>query len=462
MLRLVPTPNGPMLPLKTRVGYSVAEYTLSLSLSALSLFYLLFLTEVGGLRPALAGLVLLLGRTIDAFFDPLMGRITDLTRMRAGRRRPWLLIGALPFAITFAGLFVDLPIESQVARFAYYASVYLAWTLCSTVLTVPYMALLPELTLDYQERTALSVYRSVFGQIGTAVAALATQPLVRGFGGGADGWLAVGLVFGAMLAWPWILTFLTTRERRDFQRPPEIPFYEGLRLTLRHRAYRNLMGLYVCSRIAMDIAGALLVFYFTYWLARPGDFELTMGLMLAMVVASLPFWLRASRGRDKRTLFVAGSIAWLAVMLCFVPATSEWPRWLPILLGGLAGAGYAAADVIPWSMLADVVDADELRTRERREGLYSGFFFFLRKLGGAVAVFVAGVALDLAGFVRGRGAAQPDSALQAIRVLTGFAPALFIGLSVLLARAYPISRDRHAKIRDELDARRADVEGTLF
>jgi Na+/melibiose symporter-like transporter len=149
-------------------------------------------------------------------------------------------------------------------------------------------------------------------------------------------------------------------------------------------------------------------------------------------------------------------------MLCFVPATSEWPRWLPILLGGLAGAGYAAADVIPWSMLADVVDADELRTRERREGLYSGFFFFLRKLGGAVAVFVAGVALDLAGFVRGRGAAQPDSALQAIRVLTGFAPALFIGLSVLLARAYPISRDRHAKIRDELDARRADVEGTLF
>ena len=450
----MPTSTGQRLSVTTKVGYSLAEYTLSLSLSALSLFYLLFLTEVGGLRPALAGLVLLVGRTVDAFFDPLMGRITDVTRMRAGRRRPWFLIGALPFAAAFAGLFLEIPATSQLARFAYYAAVYLVWTLCSTVLTVPYMALLPELTLDYQERTALSIYRSAAGQIGTAMAALGTQPLVRGFGGGAEGWLAVGLGFGAMLGWPWLLTFLSTRERPDFQRPPEIPFFHGLGLALRHRAYRDLMGLYVCSRIAMDIAGALLVFYFTYWLARPDDFELTMGMMLATVVASLPFWLRASHGKDKRTLFVAGSIWWFAVMLCFVPATAEWPRWLPILLGGLAGAGYAAADVVPWSMLADVVDADELRTTERREGLYSGFFFFLRKLGGAVAVFLAGIALDLAGFVRGGGAAQPESALQAIRILTGVAPALFIALSILLARAYPISRERHAAIRGALDARR--------
>lgn len=449
----VPTSTDDKLPLRTKLGYSLSEYTLSLSLSGLSFFYLLFLTEVGGLRPALAGFVLLVGRTLDAIFDPMMGRITDLTRTRAGRRRPWLLIGALPFAAAFAALFVEVPLESQTARFAYYAGMYLLWSLCSTVLTVPYMALLPELTLDYQERTALSIFRSAFGQLGTAAAALGTKPLVRAAGGGAEGWFVVGLVFGVMLAWPWIVTFLATRERPEFQRPPEIPFLGGLKLALRHRAYRDLMGLYVCSRIAMDVAAALLVFYFTYWLVRPGDFELTMGALLLAVILSLPVWLWASRRTDKRALFIMGSIWWFAIMLCFIPAGPDWPRWLPILLGGLAGAGFAAADVVPWSMLADVVDADELHTAERREGLYSGFFFFLRKLGGAVAVFIAGVSLDLAGFVSGEGAAQPESALQAIRYLTGLAPALFILLSVQLARVYPISRERHSAIRGALDAR---------
>ena len=441
------------LPTATKVYYSLGDHTLNLALSVLSLFYLFFLTEVAGLRPALAAVVLLLGRTIDAFTDPLMGRLSDLTRSRFGRRRPYFLIGALPFGLGFAALWIVLPDVSEPMRFVYYTAAYAFHTIASTVLSVPYMALLPELTLDYEERTSLSTYRSAASVVGTILAAVATKPAVEALGGGARGFLIVGCLYGVWLALPWGLVFLRTKERPEFQREPRTSFLDGLRLVVRHRAYRTLMALYLCSRIAMDVVAAMLIFYFTYWLARPKDFELTMGLMLVAAMVSLPFWLRASYGTDKRTLFIAGSCWWAAVQIFFLIATPAWPAWSFLLLGALAGIGYAIADLMPWSMLGDVVDADELRTDERREGIYAGFFTFLRKLSGATAVALAGLTLDLAGFEGGK--TPSPVALETIRWLTGAVPTAFILLGVLLARGYPISRDRHAEMRRALDARAA-------
>lgn len=436
----------------TKLAYSLGDHTLNVALSVLSLFYLFFLTEVAGLRPALASVVLLLGRTIDAFTDPLMGRLSDLTRSRMGRRRPYFLIGALPFGISFAALFVSLPEASESARFVYYTAAYALHTIASTILSVPYMALLPEMSLDYEERTSLSTYRSAASVVGTILAAVATKPTVDALGGGAQGFLLVGCVYGAWLAIPWGIVFLRTRERPEFQREPRTSFFEGLRLVARHRAYRTLMALYLCSRIAMDVVGAMLIFYFTYWLGRPADFEVAMGLLLVAAVASLPFWLRASVGTDKRTLFIVGSCWWAVAQIFFVVATPAWPASAIFGLGVLAGIGYAVADLMPWSMLGDVVDADELRTEERREGIYAGFFTFLRKLAGATAVALAGLALELAGYEGGKG--QSATALEAIRWLTGAAPALFIVLGIVLARGYPMSRERHAEVRRALERRR--------
>jgi len=440
------------LSIATKACYALGDHTLNLALSVLSLFYLFFLTEVAGLQPALASVVLLLGRTIDAFTDPLMGRISDVTRSRMGRRRPYFLLGALPFGLGFAALWVHLPHVSDQMRFAYYTAAYAFHTIASTVLTVPYVALLPEMTLDYGERTSISTYRSAASVIGTIVAAVVTQPGVAFFGGGAKGYLVMGILYGVWLSLPWAVVFARTSERPEFQRASQHSFLTGLRLAVGHRAYRQLMALYLCSRVAMDVVGATLIYYFTFWLARPGDFEITMGLLLVAAVVSLPFWLRAASSTDKRTLFIAGSCWWAAAQLCFLLATPDWPAWTVFALGALAGAGYAVADLMPWSMLGDVVDADELRTQERREGVYAGFFTFLRKLAGASAVALAGLALQIAGFEGGKSPGR--TALEAIRWLTGAVPTAFILLAVLLARRYPISRERHAEVRRLLDARR--------
>jgi sugar (glycoside-pentoside-hexuronide) transporter len=436
----------------------MGDHTLTISLTALSVFYVYYLTEYAGLRPALAGTVPLIGRFFDAVTDPLMGRLSDLTRLRAGRRRPYFLIGVFPFAASFALLWTGPPVESQLGMFAFYSAIYVLYSLCSTVLTVPYLALLPEIAPGYDERSSLNAWRAALAILGTLAAAVGFRPLAGALGGGSEGFFAAACVLGAWMVWPWLALYGTVRERPDFQRPAHFGFVEGMRLLAGHRTYRWVTGLYLSGRIAMDVTGMILVFYFQHWMGRPGDFEIMFFAFLLFAIACLPIWLRLARTTDKRTVFVAGALWWAAIQVSLFAATPDWPRWLPILMAVLAAAGYGIVDMMPWSMLADVVDEDELRTGERREGVYSGVFGFLRKLGGAIGVWIAGLALDVAGFVPG--AEQGETVRQTIRILTVGVPPLFLLLAVAAAWRYPLGRERHAEIVAELRERREGGKGT--
>lgn len=454
-------PHARPLRVRNKIAYALGDHTLNLALSVVSVFYVYYLANVAGLRPGPAAASLMIARVVDAFFDPIMGRISDTTRWRAGRRRPWFLIGMLPFGASFALLFVDTPDASQAAKFAIYTGVYVLHSLASSVLTVPYVALLPELTLDYRERSSLSSWRSVFSVAGTILAVAATRPLTEAFGGGPGGWTAMGLVLAVWMTVPWLVIHAATWERPDFQRPPELAFGPGLRAVAKHANYRRLVAFYLCSRVAMDLIGFIFLFFFTYCLAREKAFEATFTLLLVAGVASIPVWLRVAGRFDKRTVFRIGVAWWMAAQVAFALSGPGWPTWLLVAVGAFAGIGYVVADFMPWSMLGDVVDEDELRTGERREGLYSGFFSFLRKLAGATAVLLGGVALDAAGFVTplpGQppgDVAQPALAVTTIRWLTGPVPLVFLGLAFWLSRGYAIGAREHERIRETIAARRA-------
>ncbi len=438
------------LPPRTKAIYALGDHTINLSLSSLSFFFPWFLTDVAGLRPWLAGLVPLLGRAVDAFTDPAMGRISDVTRWRWGRRRPYLLIGMLPFGAAFAALWWNVPAASESARFGYYASTYVLYSLAVTVLSIPYLALIPELTSSYQERTSINAYRAFAAISGTLLAVLTMRPLAAALGGGGPGFAAAGVVYGAWLVLPWILVWLVTFERPEYRRRSQVSFLDGVKLLARHRSYRRLTSLFLLGRIAIDLTMAMMIFYFTYWLGRPGDFEITMGIFLVSVLLAFPAWLRASTRMDKRSVFVWGACFWVLAQASLVLAQPEWPRIVIFVIAALAGASYAAADLMPWSMLGEVVDEDELVSGERREGVYFGFFTFLRKLGGASGVAIALLILDLSGFV----ANQPQTTQWAIRLLTGGLPGVFVLLAILAARGYPLGRQRHAEILAELARRR--------
>jgi sugar (glycoside-pentoside-hexuronide) transporter len=438
-------------PLRKSV-YASGDFTLTLALSALSLVYAqYFLVQVADLRPLLAGTIPLVGRTIDACFDPLMGRISDRTRWRAGRRRPWFLLGALPYGLFFAAMWQDAPFDSTAARFLYYAATYTLMNLASSVLTVPYVAIQPEMALDYDERTSLNTYRTVGAVLGI-FAAVTLTPAAEALGGGAPGFARAGALFGVMVALPWLAVFAASFERPGFRdRPSESRFRESIAQTFRHRSFVRLTGIYIMGRIAMDLVGALLILYMTYWIGRPQDFTLVMALFLGTVLLALPGWLAVSRGREKSSVFVAGSLLWMTLSVGLAGFDPESPRWLLWVYVPLVAIGFAVVDVMPWSMLGEAIDEDELASGERREGLYNGMFAFLRKLGGAIGVFLVLGLLDLLGYEKGQ--AQTETARQGIRWMAALAPAPFLAIGVWLARGYPLTRARHAEVLAVLHAR---------
>jgi len=441
------------LTIPVKFVFSLGDQTVNLVLNAMTLLYFRYLTDEIHFSGLLAGLVPWIGRIVDAFTDPAMGRISDRTRWRWGRRRPYLLMGCVPFGVSFALLWVDVPFASDLSRFAYYAAVYLIMSVAMSVCSVPYLALIPEMSRDYDERTSLNTWRAalaitgVFGAVGMSLLALRLGDDVRAWN------LAAGIV-AVWLILPWFAVHAVTWERPVDHSAPAMRLAEGLRVLWRHDTYRILSATFITGRIAIDVVSTMLIYYVSWVLGRRGDFEYVMIVFVGVVLVAMPFWLRLSRRLDKRSVFIAGVLWWAVAQAVIGFGGPEWPRWVVFAVAAFAGVGYAVADFMPWAMLPDVIDEDEVRTGERREGLYTGMFTFLRKIGGATAVLVIGGVLDLSGY-DGSLEAQPGEALLAIRVLVALVPVALLLLSAWLARRYPLSREAHRALLAQLEARPA-------
>ncbi len=452
-----PNPTEKRLSTAKKVVYALGDHTVNLVLSAVSLLYFKFLMEHGGLSPFLAGLVVWIARIIDAFTDPGMGRLSDMTRWRSGRRRPYFLIGALPFGLFFALMWLSVPFESESARFVYYSSTYVCVSLAMTCISVPYLALLPEMATGYDERTSLNTFRSVAAVMGT-LAAVGMKPVADAIGGDSAAWAYTAAVTAVWLVVPWLAVYAVSFERPGYDKSTPLGFLEGMRALAAHRTYRILSMLYILARIAVDLIGAMLLLYFAYWIGREEDFAPALGLFLVMVVLALPAWLAVAKKRDKRTLFIAGAAWWSAIQIALFLADSSWPRWVLFAVPSLAALGYAVVEMMPWAMLGDVIDEDELATGERREGMYVGFFTFLRKIGGATAVLMMGLVLELSGFVGGlEQTEQTERALLSIRTMTSLVPMVVLLLAIAVATRYPLTREKHARTLSALTLRRQEV-----
>ncbi len=447
-----PTPGAPAprLGVARQLGYALGDVSLNTGLVALALVYAgYFLPQVAEIRPAYAGLIPLLGRVVDAFSDPVMGWFSDRTRTRFGRRRPFFLLGAVPYGVLFALLWSEAPVDSEGARFAYYAVIYCLFSLAMTVPSVPYLAVLPEMAGDYDERTTLNTYRAV-GSIVGAVFALTLRPLADALGGGAAGFATAGWWVGLGLIPIWFAVFFATFERFG-GRPSAAPLWASAREAFARSNFRRLIGLYLFGRIAMDVASTMLLLFYTFWLFRADLFEPVMGCFFAFVIVGYLIWRRIAESRDKAKVFIVGSLWWMAISFALLLAQPTWPWPLFFLITPLFAIGFAVVDLMPWSMIGEVIDEAELEAGERREGIYNGIFTFVRKLGGALGIAVALAVLDAFGYEKVSDPTElAESARQAIRWMTAMGPVVFIAVGILFARGYPLTRARHQEILDGL------------
>lgn len=460
----------------TKLAYGAGELGPAMASSTMIFFQMIFLTNVAGLQPALAGSVLLVTRVWDAFNDPLIGWLSDRTRSRLGRRLPWMIACAVPFGVFFM-LFLLVPgfvdRESQWALFAYYVIIALLFSTFYTGMALPHSSLTPELSHDYDERSRITGFRMGFslgGSVGGLVVALGVFEIM-GRATVAAQYFAIGAivaVIGVVSMGVCVFGIRRVAVERDrarlaaaraVPRRPSIPIRKQLAIIFSNKAFLLVCGIYLCSWMAMQFTATILPYYVEIWMGE----SRARFAMLALAVQStalllIPFWGWLSVRLGKKPVYFYGMIFWLAAQCGLMLLGRENTAWL-LWLGILAGVGISVCYLIPNAMLPDIIELDELETGERREGVFYGFFVFLQKIALAVATFIVGQVLSLAGFLPAEAAGevvpeQPDSALLAIRLAIGPLPAVAILLGMFFAARFPITREKHEQIRAELERRR--------
>jgi GPH family glycoside/pentoside/hexuronide:cation symporter len=440
---------------KTKIIYGAGDLGFSLTSTIIGAFFLLFLTDVIHLRPAYAGIAILAGRIWDWVNDPIIGHISDRTRSRWGRRRPFLLFGALPFALAFVMMWYRPPFASDLALVAYYAIAYVVFDAAATFVYMPYFALTPELTDDYDERTSLTSYRMFFSIFGSLLSFTVPLMIVGTFTPeNAGRVLLMAAVFGAMSALPLWLVFFNTEERKSYaaqEKPRMIP---ALKAAFKNRPFVFGAIIYLLTWICMDVIQAVLLFFVKYVLRLEQQSDLVMALIFVTGILALPLWEYASRKMEKRKAFVVGISFMAVVLMVLITVGATAPFWMVIVLCVMAGVGVSAAHVLPWAILPDAIEWDEYNTGERHEGVFYSLITLMKKVASSVAIPMTAVLLDVTNYVP-NAVEQPASALLGIRMLMGPIPAVLLTIAIIFAIKYPLDREGYTRVVAELEERRA-------
>ncbi|MDR2182267.1 MAG: MFS transporter [Treponema sp.] len=442
---------GGKLSIGQKLGFGIFDLGGNMLFTLMGFWCLKYLTDVAGLAAALAGAALMIGKAWDAVSDPLMGFISDRTITRFGRRRPYLLFGAVPMMLSL-WLFFSAPAAASAALLAVWAAaVLILVNTASTVLNVPYSSLTPELTGDYHERTSLNGYRFGCAVIGTIIGAAAVLPLSGALGGGRTGWSRMGLCLGALIMAVTLLTFFGTRERP--LRRADIPrggFFATYLSVFTNKPYVVLFLTYALHMTGITFLQSILAFYIQY--VYPRDFSFLMldatTLALAVLLVTAMLFIPVSVLVSKRTGKRRGYQICFAVIGTACLLVSAVGHLLPpagfLLLLVYAGIGVGFSYVAPFAMIPDAIEYDAVRTGERKEGAYYGIWTFISKAGTALAVFLSGLILGAGGYEAN--AVQGAGAKLAIRLVIGPLPAFIFLCAFLLVRLYTLDENAYKKI----------------
>jgi GPH family glycoside/pentoside/hexuronide:cation symporter len=525
----------------TKLAYGSGDMGPAITANILVFFLLYFFTNVAGLPAGMAGSILAIGKIGDAINDPIAGILSDRTRTRWGRRIPWMLFGAIPFGIFFflqwiVPNFSDDPDLNNWYLFAYYIVIATLFNLAYTAVNLPYTALTPELTRDYNERTNLNSFRFAFSIGGSILSLILATVIFQAYPGNpkqqyltlgivssllsvvAIFWCtfriqergalpllstsgkkllgfiltavgALGIVYGIgqilssagivlaivailfglqFVSFGLTLIFATTESHLSSREAVEarnnansfdsIPIRQQLKIAFRNKAFLYVIGIYLCSWLGVQLTASILIYYVVSWMGMSEAAFPTVAIAVqGTALVMLFFWKFVSEKLGKKTVYYLGMVVWIIAQAALFLIQ---PGQIGLLYTGavMAGFGVSVAYLIPWSMIPDVIELDELNTGQRREGIFYSFMVLLQKLGLALALFLVGQALEFSGFVeRIPGEAipvQPESALLAIRIAIAPLPTVFLVIGLVLTYFYPITKEVHADILLQLEARK--------
>lgn len=427
-----------------------------------------------GISPAKLGLVMVIFRIWDALSDPIIGNISDNTRTRWGRRRPYIFVGAILAAMVTPFMWRLSPAWSEMTMLAYITMIGLLLYTCTTIWAMSYNSLALEMTPNYDERTRLAAYRTIFTKFGVLVGgwilpfaasgwfadpATGKPDLVNGIQHISIGLALVVVVLGTLPA-----IFVEERYyKKEASRQAKEPLLQGMRDSFKLQPLWMMIAI-VCFQVFGNGLTGAIGFYINVFYINAGklaDAAFIEGLKgsIAFVVgmAAVPFWTWVCEKLDKKwTLMIILGSGFISLGLNLVCLNPLYP-YLQIVPAVFYASVTASLWLILPSMLADIVDFDEIKTFRRREGNVNAVFSWFFKLFTTVSVGLSGFILTWTGFDASVGETQPDVVLKRMVTLYILLPAICWSVAVVLCWFYPLNRKRMSDIRAELEVRRGKV-----
>ena len=441
------------LSFKEKVGYSLGDTASHFVWDMVGFWLLFFYTDVYGISAAAAGTIMLVARFWDMAVDPIIGVVSDRTNTRWGKFRPYILFGAVPYAI-LAILTFTTPNFGELGKILYAGATYVLLMTAYAAINLPYSALGAVMTDDTYERAGLNTYRFIAGFTGQFIVTGLALTLAEFFGHGnkAQGFQYTVLMFAVLSLIFFFITFKSTRERVQPPKAQKNSLKEDLKNLFANKAWRILAIVGIISFIMFAMQNAAIAYYFKYYLGRENNVQLFNVLGTVALIVALPLSKPLAKRFGNKNVFIGSSlISGLFFMLIYLPGVKDITTIYVFNI--IAKMAYAPAVPLLWTMIADSADYGEWTTGRRATGLYFSAAVFAQKAGWGIGAAIAGWILTISQFVPN--VTQNSSAITGIKLLVSVIPGILYMSCALFMIFYKIDSKTTDLMKKDLDAKRA-------
>jgi GPH family glycoside/pentoside/hexuronide:cation symporter len=447
------------LPAAIKLGWALGDTAIAGHMAIISVYLLFYLTEVQHFPGTLAGTLILVPRIWNIVLDPVVGGISDRWRSRWGRRRPFLLSGALVWGVSFAAMFCIPPELSLSQKAAWFLVTFFVANTGLSLYYVPFLSMAPEMTRDYDERLSLIGYKEIVSRSTVMLTVLAGPLLVKLAPDALTGNRWLGFATGMVILLSGIITFFATERAPAVQfQPQTLTWSEQIRTFKANRPLLILSGAYLFSSTCDAFYSALLIYFVTIALGLPSGstgFLYPAGSCAAILATML--WARCGSRWGKRQACIAafGGGASCFLLSLLIPDGHPWAL-LPFM--ALLGTFFGGIFLLPGAMVPDTVEYDENISGMRREGTIYGAWIFTMQTGMSLGTFLVGVYLDVIGHASRAAGPASDEAFR-LKLGFGLIPALLLVCAIVIVRRYPLDRTaaRARSLEDQQLARTVGV-----
>jgi len=441
------------LSFKEKVGYSLGDTASHFVWDMVGFWLLFFYTDVYGISAAAAGTIMLVARFWDMAIDPIIGVVSDRTKSRWGKFRPYILFGAVPYAV-LAILTFTTPNFGEVGKIIYAGATYVLLMTAYATINLPYSALGAVMTDDTYERAGLNTYRFIAGFIGQFVVTGLALTLAQYFGHGdkAQGFQYTLFLFAGLSLVFFFITFQTTKERVQPPKAQKNSLKEDLGNLFKNPAWVILAIVGIVSFVMFAMQNAAIAYYFKYYLGREDNVQLFNVIGTVALIVALPLSKPLAKRFGNRNVFIGSSlISGLFFMLIYLPGIKDITTIY--VFNVIAKMAYAPAVPLLWTMIADSADYGEWKTGRRATGLYFSAAVFAQKAGWGIGAAIAGWILAISSFVPN--VVQNETAITGIKLLVSVIPGILYMSCAIFMIFYKIDTKTTDLMKKDLDAKRA-------